>query len=41
MRDFGLRAREGSSSSLLVGKKSDNGWFLGVLGGDSGYKSSH
>ena len=29
-----------SSSSLSEGKKLDNGWFLGVLGGDSGYKGS-
>ena len=29
-----------SSSSLLEGKKSDNGWFVGVLGGDSGYEGS-
>ena len=29
-----------SSSSSLEGKKSDNGWFFGVLGGDSGYEGS-
>ena len=30
-----------SSSSLSEGKKSDNGWFSGVLGGDLGCKGSH
>ena len=30
-----------SSSSLSEGKKSDDGWFLGVLGGDSGCEGSH
>ena len=30
-----------SSSSLSERKKSDNGWFLGVLDGDSGCKGSH
>ena len=29
-----------SSSSSLEGKKSDNGWFLGVLGKDSGCEGS-
>ena len=29
-----------SSSSLSEGKKSDEGWFLGVLGGDSGCEGS-
>ena len=29
-----------SSLSLLEGKKSDDGWFLGVLGGDSGCEGS-
>ena len=29
-----------SSLSLSEGKKSDDGWFLGVLGGDSGYEGS-
>ena len=29
-----------SSSSSSEGKKSDNGWFLGVLGGDSGCEGS-
>ena len=29
-----------SSSSLSEGKKSDDGWFRGVLGGDSGCKGS-
>ena len=30
-----------SSSCSSEGKKLDDGWFLGVLGGDSGSKSSH
>ena len=29
-----------SSSSSSEGKKSDNGWFLRVLGGDSGCEGS-
>ena len=29
-----------SSLSLLEGKKLDDGWFLGVLGGDSGCEGS-
>ena len=29
-----------SFSSLLEGKKLDNGWLLGVLGGDSGCEGS-
>ena len=29
-----------SSSSLSEGKKLDDGWFLGVLGGDLGSESS-
>ena len=29
-----------SSSSLLEGKKSDDGWFLEVLGGNSGCEGS-
>ena len=39
-RDSGLRGREESSLSSSEGKKSDNSWFFGVLGGDSGCKSS-
>ena len=30
-----------SSLSSLERKKSDSGWFFGVLGGDSGYGDSH
>ena len=30
-----------SSLSLSEGKKSDDGWFFGVLGRDSGCESSH
>ena len=40
-RDPGLRTRRGSSSSLSEGKKSDDGWFLGALDRESGYKSSN
>ena len=29
-----------SSSSLSEGKKSDKGWFRGVLGSDSGWEGS-
>ena len=29
-----------SSSSSLEGKKSDDGWFLEILDGDSGYEGS-
>ena len=36
----GSRARGGSSSSSSEGKKLDNDWFFGVLGGDSGCKVS-
>ena len=41
VRDSGSRARRGSSLSSSEGKKSDDGWLLGVLGGDSGCEGSH
>ena len=37
----GSRERGGSALFSLEGKKSDHGWFLGVLGGDSGFEGSH
>ena len=40
-RDPGSRARGGSSLSLSEGKKSDEGWFLKVLGRELGYGGSH
>ena len=39
-RDPGLRARGGSFLSSSEGKKSNDGWFLEILSGDSGCKGS-